>query len=79
VISLDYSDLMKIEYIYLHSIEEPEENHLRLIFERCKVNPNQESIQISDKAIDGLHSIDVDYNLSFIGFSIVCHGHHLLK
>lgn len=57
---------MNLENIYLHSIEEPEENHLSLIFERTKINTNTETLQIGKTIIEGLHSIDVDYKLPFI-------------
>lgn len=63
---MNYRDLMNLENIYLHSIEEPEENHLSLIFERTKINTNTETLQIGKTIIEGLHSIDVDYKLPFI-------------
>lgn len=75
---MNYSDLMNLKDIYLYNIEEPEENHLRLLFERSKINPNKESIQMGNKIFDGLHSIEVDYSLpliqldfdSYIGYAI---------
>lgn len=63
---MNYQDLMNLENIYLHSIEEPEENHLSLIFEKTKINTNTETLQTGNTIIEGLHSIDVDYKLPFI-------------
>lgn len=76
---MNYLDLMNLKNIYLKNLEEPEENFLRLTFIRSKTSANSESINLGDKVIGNVHSIDYDYTLpliqidfeSYIGYSIL--------
>ena len=76
---MNYSDLMNLENIYLNNLEEPQENFLRLTFIKSKTNVISESINIGDKVIKNVHSIDYDYTIpliqidfeSYIGYSIL--------
>lgn len=76
---MKYSDLFNLENIYLHSIGEPQENHVRFTFYRSRTNPVAESININSTIIKGLHSISPDYTLPliqmdferYIGYSVL--------
>lgn len=76
---MNYIDLMNLENIYLNNLEEPQENFLRLAFIKSKTNVISEYINIGDKVIKNVHSIDYDYMNpliqidfeSYIGYSIL--------
>jgi hypothetical protein len=58
---MDYKDLIELnDYIYLHSILEPETNSLRVFIERCKVCRQSEDIKIGEHLIREAFPIEVD-------------------
>ncbi len=64
---MDFQDLMEFKgYIYLNKLIEPEENSLRVLIDRCKVNKTKGLMKITNEVeIEG-SSIDVDDNLPIV-------------
>lgn len=47
---MDFQDLMEFKgYIYLNKLFEPEENLLRVLIDRCKVNKTKGLMKIKDE------------------------------
>ncbi len=75
---MKFVDLMNLEKIFLKKIEEPEENYLRLTFIRSKPNHIPGELNINDKVIEDIYSINYDYSVpliqidfeTYIGYSI---------
>ena len=76
---MDFQDLMEFKgYIYLNRLFEPEENSLRVLIDRCKVNKTKGLVKIKDEVEIEASSIDVDDNLpilqldfeSYVAYSI---------
>ncbi|NRT80545.1 hypothetical protein [Clostridium beijerinckii] len=76
---MNYLDLMNLENIYLNNLNEPQENFLRLTFIKSKTNVISQSINIGNKVIKNVNSINYDYTNpliqidfeSYIGYSIL--------
>ncbi|SMQ80974.1 hypothetical protein SAMN05444673_4067 [Bacillus sp. OV166] len=77
---MEYRDLMNEKgYIYLHNLEEPETNSLRIFINRCKVNQQSEDIEIGKHIINDTYPIEVDAQLpiiqldfdSYVSYSII--------
>ncbi|HHT7237322.1 MULTISPECIES: hypothetical protein [Bacillus cereus group] len=64
---MDFQDLMEFKgYIYLNKLFEPEENSLRVLIDRCKVNKTKGLAKITDEVEIEASSIDVDDNLPIV-------------
>lgn len=64
---MNFQDLMKFKgYIYLNKLFEPEENSLRVLIDRCKVNQTKEHVKVTDEVEIVASPIDVDDNLPIL-------------
>ncbi|WP_374965562.1 hypothetical protein [Lysinibacillus sp. RS5] len=64
---MNFQDLMKFKgYIYLNKLFEPEENSLRVLIDRCKVNQTKETVKVTDEVEIVASPIDVDDNLPIL-------------
>ncbi|KZD38168.1 hypothetical protein B4083_2633 [Bacillus cereus] len=64
---MDFQDLMGFKgYIYLNKLIEPEENLLRVLIDRCKVNKTKGLMKIKNEVEIEASSIDVDDNLPIV-------------
>ena len=64
---MNFQDLMKFKgYIYLNELFEPEENSLRVLIDRCKVNQTKEPVKVTDEVEIVASPIEVDDNLPIL-------------
>uniref|UniRef100_UPI001BB331D9 hypothetical protein n=1 Tax=Bacillus sanguinis TaxID=2817476 RepID=UPI001BB331D9 len=64
---MDFHDLMKFKgCIYLNKLFEPEDNSLRVLIDRCKVNETKSLVKVTNEVELEASSIDVDENLSIL-------------
>lgn len=83
---MKYEDLMGLKNIYLASIGEPRDNHLRLAFNRSKLSEVSKTININGIEIRDSYSLDIDTTLPliqldfewYIAYSVINEGYTVM-